>query len=103
MEKGTPHVRLHKVKAMVEAGKVRATFVATQGAIALGLPSPELVAMSEVVLGLTTQDFYKSMTAYENHTIWHDVYKPVINGQEVYIKLIVIDDVLIVSFKESGK
>ena len=53
-----------------------------------------------VVKALTAGDFYKSMTTHADHRIWHDVYRPTAAHGEVYLKLTVIDDVLIVSFKE---
>jgi motility quorum-sensing regulator/GCU-specific mRNA interferase toxin len=57
--------------------------------------------MCAVVMALTPIDFYKSMTSYADHRIWQDVYRAkTLNGDEVYLKLTVIDDVLIVSFKE---
>ena len=56
--------------------------------------------MVGIVLALTPADFYKSMTTYANHTIWQDVYRPRTSAGDVYLKLTVIDDVLIVSFKE---
>jgi len=57
--------------------------------------------MCAVVLVLTPADFYKSMTTHADHTVWQDVYQAkTADGVEVYIKLTVIDDVLIVSFKE---
>lgn len=40
------------------------------------------------------------MTTHSDHRIWQDVYRPVTIVGEVYLKLTVIDDVLIVSFKE---
>ena len=46
------------------------------------------------------RDSHKSMTAHADHRIWHDVYRPVTEVGEVYLKLTVINDVLIVSFKE---
>jgi len=46
-------------------------------------------------------DFVKSMTTYEDHKVWQDVYRPRTSAGEVYLKLTVIEDVLIVSFKES--
>ncbi len=52
-------------------------------------------------MALKTVDFYKSMTTHSDHRIWQDVYRTTIaNGADVYIKLTVMDDVLIVSFKE---
>jgi motility quorum-sensing regulator/GCU-specific mRNA interferase toxin len=97
MEKATPHCKLGTVKSLVRAGKVRTTNTARVGAAALGL---ELDGMLEVVMALTVADFHKSMTTYVDHTVWQDVYRPSTLVGEVYLKLTVIDDVLIVSFKE---
>jgi motility quorum-sensing regulator/GCU-specific mRNA interferase toxin len=99
MEKGTPHCKLPVVKALVEAGKVRATATAYNGARELGIN--DLDGMCAVVLTLTPADFYKSMTTHADHRVWQDVYHAkTASGDEVYLKLTVIDDVLIVSFKE---
>ncbi len=97
MEKSVPHCKLAVVKALVEAGEVRATHAARVGAIALGL---ELSDMLAVVMALTPTDFYKSMTTHADHTVWQDVYRPKTQAGDLYLKLTVIDDVLIVSFKE---
>lgn len=97
MEKHTPHCKLPVVKALVEAGRVRATFTALTGGAALGL---DLEGMVSIVQALTPQDFHKSMTTHSDHRIWQDVYRPTTIVGEVYLKLTVIDDVLIVSFKE---
>ncbi len=97
MEKSTPHCRLPIVKAMIEAGKVRSTMSALTGGAALGFDFDGIV---EVVLALTPADFYKSMTTHADHRVWQDVYRPMTVAGEVYLKLTVIDDVLIVSFKE---
>jgi motility quorum-sensing regulator / GCU-specific mRNA interferase toxin len=53
-----------------------------------------------VLLALTPADFYKSMTTHNDHTVWQDVYRPITKVGGVYLKLTVIDGVLIVSFKE---
>ena len=97
MEKRTPHCKLSVVKQLVKAGKVRATWSALSGGAALGF---DFGGMIEVVMLLTAKDFYKSMTTHADHAIWQDVYRPSIQAGEVYLKLTVIDDVLIVSFKE---
>jgi motility quorum-sensing regulator / GCU-specific mRNA interferase toxin len=75
----------------------RSTFSALAGAAALGLDFDGIVA---VVSALTAADFYKSMTTYTDHRIWQDVYRPTTPVGDVYLKLTVIDDVLVVSFKE---
>ena len=46
------------------------------------------------------KDFYKSMTKHADHRIWQDVYRLQTSVGGIYVKLTVIDDVLIVSFKE---
>ena len=97
MEKRTPHCKLTIVKAMVNAGKVRATKAAREGGAALGFDFDGMLA---VILALTTADFYKSMTTHADHRVWQDVYRPTTPVGEVYLKLAVHDDVLIVSFKE---
>ena len=97
MEKQTPHCKLPVVKALVEAGKVRTTYAARSGANELGLAFSDML---DVVMALTPTDFYKSMTTHADHTVWQDVYRPSTQAGDVYLKLTVIDDVLIVSFKE---
>jgi motility quorum-sensing regulator/GCU-specific mRNA interferase toxin len=92
MEKRSPHCTLSRVKALIEAGKVRTTHTALLGF--------DFKGMIAVVASLTMKDFYKSMTTYADHTIWQDVYRPKTPAGDVYLKLTVIDDVLIVSFKE---
>ena len=97
MEKGTPHCKLPSVKAMIEAGQVRTTKGAREGGAALGFDFDGMLA---VVKALSAADFYKSMTTHADHRVWQDVYRPTTPAGEVYLKLIVINGVLIVSFKE---
>ena len=97
MEKSTPHCKLSVIKSMIEAGKVRTTFSALSGAEMLGF---DLDGMIAVVMTLNSSDFYKSMTSHADHRVWQDVYRPTTSAGDVYLKLTVIDDVLIVSFKE---
>jgi motility quorum-sensing regulator/GCU-specific mRNA interferase toxin len=99
MEKRTPHSKLPVAKAMIESGHVRATASAFAGARRLGIN--DLAGMCAVVMALTPADFYKSMTTHADHRIWQDVYRTrIADGGEVYLKLTIIDDLLIVSFKE---
>ncbi|NWL80505.1 mRNA interferase MqsR [Pseudomonas taiwanensis] len=97
MEKRTPHCKLSVVRALVEAGKVRATMSALAGGASLGFDFEGIV---RVVRALAPADFYKSMSTHADHKIWQDVYRTDTKAGEVYLKLTVIDDVLIVSFKE---
>ncbi|GJJ04007.1 hypothetical protein RugamoR64_45450 [Duganella rhizosphaerae] len=97
MEKHRPHHRLSVVKALVISGRVRATLSALSGAAALGMGFDEMLG---VVMALCQRDFYKSMTTQADHRVWQDVYRPATKVGRVYLKLTVIDGVLIVSFKE---
>jgi motility quorum-sensing regulator/GCU-specific mRNA interferase toxin len=97
MEKRTPHCELSRVKELIDAGKVRATHTARTTASILGFDFKGMVA---VIASLTMKDFYKSMTTHADHRIWQDVYRPQTSVGAIYVKLTVIDEVLIVSFKE---
>ena len=76
---------------------MRSTMSALAGGAALGFDFEGILG---VVLALRQADFHKSMTTHADHRIWQDVYRPTTSVGEVYVKLTVIDDVLIVSFKE---
>ena len=82
---------------MLAVGKVRTTVSALAGGAALGFGFEEIIG---VVAALTPRDFHKSMTTHADHRVWQDVYRPKTPAGEVYLKLTVLDDVLIVSFKE---
>ncbi|MEE4995729.1 type II toxin-antitoxin system MqsR family toxin [Pseudomonas alliivorans] len=97
MEKRTPHCKLTVVRNLIEAGKVRSTRSALMGGAALGFDFDEIVAIAGA---LVPSDFYKSMTTHADHRISQDVYRCKTVAGEIYLKLTVIDDVLIVSFKE---
>jgi len=97
MEKRTPHCGLSVIKKLAEQGRVRTTNSARVGATALGMNCSDML---EVVKALSSADFYKSMTTYADHRIWQDVYRPSTPAGDIYLKLTVVDDLLIVSFKE---
>ncbi len=97
MEKRVPHCQLGIIRALIDEGKVRPTTAAASTARALGFNVAEMIS---IVRALTMQDFYKSMTTYADHTVWQDVYHCSTRAGDVYLKLTVIDYVLIVSFKE---
>ena len=97
MEKSTPHCKLSVVKRLIELGRVRATASAFADARELGIAN--LDGMCAVINALRLDHFYKSMTTHADHKIWQDVYHAqTALGKAVYLKLTVIDDVLIVSF-----
>lgn len=71
---------------------------AVEGAEELGMDEQAVV---EIITGLTAQDFDKSMPSDLNPAIRQDVYKPVISGQELYVKFTrdAQGDLLLISFK----
>ena len=71
--------------------------VLARGPAALGI---DFDGMCEIVMSLSSSDFYKSMTTYADHKLWQDVYRPSTEFGDVYLKLNVIDDLVIISFKE---
>ena len=97
MEKRKPHCPLPVILGLVEQGQVRATMTALSGAAALDLGFDDML---DVIRALTIGDFHKSMTTHSDHRVWQDVYRPSTPAGDVYLKLTVIDDLLIVSFKE---
>ena len=66
MEKRSPHYNLAIIKEMIDAGQVRSTVSALSGGAALGFDFAEML---EVLLALTANDFYKSMTTYAGNKI----------------------------------
>ncbi|MBC3498791.1 type II toxin-antitoxin system MqsR family toxin [Pseudomonas kermanshahensis] len=97
MEKRTPHCPLQRIRALVSAGRISPTTASLRDAQALGMEYPDML---DVINGLERRDFYKSITSYVDHRVWQDVYRPLTVKGYVYLKLSVVDDVLIVSFKE---
>ena len=99
MEKRAPHYPLTTIQAEVARTGVAAfTKSALDGGRAMGLTSTEML---KVIASLTRRSFYNSMTTYADHRLWQDVYHATTaQGVAVYLKLTVIEDLLIVSFKE---
>ena len=72
MEKGSPHYALERIKEEVAQAGVRAfTRSALDGGAEMGLSSAGLLA---AVLSVKRSMFYKSMTTYQDHRVWQDVY-----------------------------
>jgi hypothetical protein len=79
-----PHYPLNSIKAAFsDVTWMNRTMTAADGAEDLGMDEQAVV---DVVIGLTVRDFDKSMPSDINPAIWQDVYKPVIDGQELYVK-----------------
>ena len=85
------------MKALLRDERVSFTNTAIQGAAAMDMGVPEMLA---AVASLTSRHLYKSMTTHADHRVWHDVYHVDTGKGLVYLKLTVFEDLLIVSFKE---
>jgi motility quorum-sensing regulator/GCU-specific mRNA interferase toxin len=97
MEKKIAHYPLPDVRALVEKGSVRATKTALEGAAAIGFSFKDMV---EVIKNLEVGDLDKSMTTHHDSTIWQDVYHYPAEEKDIYLKIQIVGDVVIVSFKE---
>jgi len=73
---------------------------AVAGGAAMGFAADEML---NVVSNLTGRNLYKSMTSHTDHKIWHDVYHADTRRGVVYLKLTIVEDLLIVSFKEKDE
>lgn len=97
MKKRKPHVPLPVIKSLASEGRVRATVSAIASAYSMGFDFDEMV---NLVMMLNSSDFYKSMTTHSDHKVWQEVYRPMTEVGQIYLKLMVVDDLLIISFKE---
>lgn len=60
-------------------------------------------AVVDVVAGLVPANFEKSMPSNVDPAIWQDVYKPIVDGIELYVKF-TLDaqrELLLISFKRN--
>jgi motility quorum-sensing regulator/GCU-specific mRNA interferase toxin len=97
MEKKKQHYSLGVIRQLIKSGCWRFTHAARIGALGFGLDEAGAVA---VVEGLSLGSFYKSMTSHADHKLWQDVYRVPICGRLAYVKLTVLDDLVVLSFKE---
>jgi motility quorum-sensing regulator / GCU-specific mRNA interferase toxin len=100
MEKRKPHYGLDVLKQLLLQKSTRIiTRSGRHGAATLGYFDEESIVAR--VLRLESREFYKSMTAYVNSKIWHDVYRTSDGDVGIYVKLQKSLDgkVVIISFK----
>lgn len=102
MEKNTPHYDLAVIKAEVRRlGRQAFTKTAEKTGLDLGFSFTE---MREIVFELQNRMLYKSMTSYDDHRVWQDVYH--INSKDLEISIKVTyrpgGGPPIISFKEKN-
>jgi len=100
VEKRKAHYPLTKVKLLVKDRRVEFTMTALTGGAAMGFDSNEML---DVVSKLENKNLYKSMSAHADHTVWHDVYHADTQRGVVYLKLTIVENLLIISFKEKDE
>ena len=95
MEKFGPSYSLSEFKS----SDFRITKTANKTASELGFNKNKIL---EVVSTMEPKHFYKSMTSYENHKIWQDVYHIPYEDLILYVKFTqdVISEFTLLSFKE---
>jgi motility quorum-sensing regulator/GCU-specific mRNA interferase toxin len=99
VEKRTPHYDIVRIQADVaRLGAAAFTKTALDGGRMMGLTTAEMLA---IIASLSRREFYKSMTAYGDHRIWHDVYHAATaTRKEAYIKITLRDVAPVIQFKE---
>jgi motility quorum-sensing regulator/GCU-specific mRNA interferase toxin len=99
VEKRTPHYDIVRIQADVaRLGVAAFTKTALDGGRMMGLTTAEMLA---IIASLSRREFYKSMTAYGDHRIWHDVYHAATaTRKEAYIKITLRDVAPVIQFKE---
>lgn len=85
-------------KLVNDLSRTRFTRVALDGATELGFDTE---GMQGVILSLSREEFYKSMTTYADSGVWQDVYRPTRRGIPLYVKVTVYEaeNLVVVSFK----
>ncbi|MFJ2714664.1 type II toxin-antitoxin system MqsR family toxin [Pseudomonas sp. NPDC087346] len=102
MEKNTPHYDLAVIKAEVRRLGWRAfTRSSAESGDVLGFSIRE---MQEIVYELQNRMLYKSMTSYDDHRVWQDVYHTHSQDLEIYIKVTYrpAGGAPVISFKEKN-
>jgi motility quorum-sensing regulator/GCU-specific mRNA interferase toxin len=101
-EKHKPTYDLDAIKAAFSTVQgLNATGSAIKGAAALGFGRTEIIA---TIQAIERKHFFKSMTAYADHTVWQDVYHVPSELGLLYVKFTadIVTEFLLLSFKEKG-
>ena len=97
MEKRVAHYSLESIKILIDEDKYMVTSSARVTYTELGFNDIEVL---NVIKALKPNNLYKSMTSYHDSRIWQDVYHSRFNNIDLYIKLQINEDAIIISFKE---
>jgi motility quorum-sensing regulator / GCU-specific mRNA interferase toxin len=97
MAKRKPTYELDASKAA--ASRIRITAVATRTATALGFSRP---GIADIIHAMQRSQFFKSMTSYDDHRVWQDVYHIPSEVGTLYVKFTAdaVTEFVLLSFKE---
>lgn len=101
-EKRKPTYDIEAVKAVFSTvEKLNVTGSALRGAASLGFGRSEIVAAIQTI---ERRHFFKSMTSFDNHQVWQDVYHVPSHQGVLYVKFTAdaVTEFLLLSFKEKG-
>ena len=101
MEKRKPHYALASIKsAFSNPDTINRPVISKQGSDDLGMDDTDVLA---VIQAMGPPDFDKSMTSFNDHRIWQDVYLPLVESRTIYVKftLDAQQEFLLISFKEA--
>jgi motility quorum-sensing regulator/GCU-specific mRNA interferase toxin len=96
-EKRKPTYDIEAFKAAAQ--RIRITLAATRTAAALGFGRAEIAG---IIQTMQRTQFYKSMTSYEDHRVWQDVYHVPSEAGTLYVKFTAdaVTEFVLLSFKE---
>lgn len=100
MEKKRPTYDLQAFREWCRLSRrIEMTLGARRDALALGF---NLEGVQEVISSMEVGQFYKSMTSYQDHTVWQDVYHVPWGDLVLYIKFTAdrVTEFRVLSFKE---
>lgn len=100
MDKLKPTYLLKDVRMLIEQERYLLTRTSGLTSHESGYSQTEV---GDVIRGLKPNDFYKSTTEFYEHTVWQDVYKPIVKGNALYVKFKITKNgkmLVITSFKE---
>lgn len=91
------HYDLESIKALIECGDVFITGTAQNDAEQIGMSVEDILS---TVLLLENKHLYKSMRSTKSPTLWQDVYHFNDDDINLYIKLQISNNAIVISFKE---
>lgn len=95
MEKRKPHYDLNHLRTLIASGRIAFSNAALAGGSALSMDEEK---MTLVVSNLQPKDFHLSKMANSQTKVWLDLYRPITDKGQIYLKIKATDDVFVVSF-----